>query len=101
MYSAFVSAASIGITLYAQLKKCRINRILSGIRKGMMKNQLGLHSERALNQSNFLSFISIHCVLSNNLLMLDKMNTIRENIENAFVFIAIIAGDCLKKGERS
>jgi hypothetical protein len=33
--------------------------------------------------------------------MLDKMNTIRENIENAFVFIAIVAGDSLKNGERS
>jgi hypothetical protein len=32
--------------------------------------------------------------------MLDKMNTIRENINNAFAFIAIVAGGCLKKGER-
>jgi hypothetical protein len=81
MFSAFISAASINVGVahsgqILPIKYVAVNRmiVLSESRKTADGIKWDLFRTSAQSKCLY-SFISIACILSNNLLMIDKMNT--------------------------
>jgi hypothetical protein len=84
MFSAFISAASIdvGVAHSGQIlpiKYAAVNRMIVLLESRKTAEGINWDLFRTSAQSKYLySFISIACILSNNLLMIDKMNTNRK-----------------------